>query len=277
MEIVPEQAEIVHAAFEHYKANVSQNATMRYIRETYDLNWCLATLCRILRDRLYTGHYERGGRVNPNFCPAIIEPDLFEAVQQLLSVNVKHAPSGRIYLFSSLLVCDECGHKLTVQIARNIVYYRCPHYSQRALCTHNHGMPEPRLEEWLFEHLGGEVERCRAEWELKEAERKRTAASIDRGAIKRKLSKLKDLYVRDAIDLNEYLQDYNMYTSMLAEDRDVPQGVRPNFEAAKAAVSQDARTTYDGLSREEKRSLWHSVIREIRINNSLEITRVDFL
>ncbi len=277
MDVVPERAAVVLDAYEHFKATVSQRSTLRYIRETYHVNWCYATLNNIFRNRLYTGYYERNGRVNPNFCPAIISPELFESVQKLLDRNVKAAPSGRVYLFSSLLVCAECGHKLAVQMSRNYVYYRCPHYFQRALCAHNHVIGEKRVEAWLFEHLGEAVERCRAEWDAREAERKRATAGIDRAAIKRKLARLEDLYVNDLIDLESYRRRYEEYAAQLAEQPAPTQPTRPNFDAALNIVSQDYRAVYDTLTREEKRTLWHSVIREVHINNSLEVTRVVFL
>lgn len=68
---------------------------------------------RLLRNTLYIGHYERRGRVNPNFCQPIIPHEL--------SVNVKAASSGRVYLFTSIMVCDECAHKLTVAISKGYV------------------------------------------------------------------------------------------------------------------------------------------------------------
>lgn len=277
LEVVPEQAAIVRDIFETYTANVSQRATLRYVQATYGLSWCFQTIKRILRCSLYIGVYDRNGRTNPDYCPAIVSPELFSTVQKLLDVNVKAAPSGRVYLFTSILVCDECGHKLTVAIAKGYVYYRCPHYSNRALCTHNRGLPEKQMEAWLFDHLACELECCRAEWEMQEAERKKAAASVNRTAIKRKLSRLKELFVNEVIDLDEYRRDYEQYAAQLSE-RPVPAPIpRPNFEAVQAVLTQDFRAAYDTLSDTEKRSIWHSIIKEIRVNNSLEITRITFL
>lgn len=112
LEIVPDRAAIVQDAFQHYKATVSQRGTIKYIRETYGLNWTDTNFRRILHDRLYTGYYDRNGRTNESFCPAIISQELFDAVQKLLSNNAKSNPTGRVYLFTSILVCAECGHKL---------------------------------------------------------------------------------------------------------------------------------------------------------------------
>ena len=43
LEIFQEQADIVQDAFNHFENTVSQLATVKYIRETYAVNWCTAT------------------------------------------------------------------------------------------------------------------------------------------------------------------------------------------------------------------------------------------
>ena len=49
---------------------------------------------------------------------------------------------------------------------------------------------------WLFKNLESEINRVRLEWEVKAAEKKRDAARVDKAALKRKLTKLKELYVK---------------------------------------------------------------------------------
>ena len=279
LEVVPEEAAIVLDAFQHYKSTVSQRGTVFHIRETYGVNWCILTFHRMLREKLYIGTYERNGRVNTEFCPPIVPLDLFNDVQKLLPLNTKAAPSGRVYLFSSLLICAECGHKLAVNggTTRGGPYYRCEQYTNRRTCTHNKGCPEKRVEEWLFENLGAEIEKCRLEWDVKEAERRKSAASIDRAAVKRKLSRLKELYVNEVIDLEEYRRDYDLYMAQLADRSTVEQEQRPNFEAVEKILTHDYRAIYDALDPTEKRTLWRSIIKAIHVNRNLEITRVVFL
>ena len=112
LEVLPQDAAIILDAFEHYRSTVSVRATAAYIRQTYGLNWdnvrCHLNLCQTL----YIGHYESNGRVNPNFCPPIVPRDLYDDVQKLLSNNTKANPTERVFLFTSLLICAECGHRL---------------------------------------------------------------------------------------------------------------------------------------------------------------------
>ena len=246
LEIVPQDAAIILDAFEHYRSSVSVRATAAYIQLTYGLNWDNIRCRRNLCQTLYIGHYESNGRVNPNFCPPIVPRDLYDDVQKLLSNNTKENP--------------------------------CPQHYSRRTCGHKKQIRETAVEEWLFTFLGDELEKQRLEWEVKEARRKQAAASVDRAAIRRKLSRLKELYVNEMIDLEEYRRDYELYTTQLAE-RTAPSAEeeRPNFEAIEAILETGFRKIYDGLEREEKRTLWRSVIKEIHVDKERQITRISFL
>ena len=278
LEIVPQDAAIILDAFEHYRSSVSVRATAAYIQLTYGLNWDNIRCRRNLCQTLYIGHYESNGRVNPNFCPPIVPRDLYDDVQKLLSNNTKANPTGRVFLFTSLLICAECGHRLAGLQTGYGPYYRCPQHYSRRTCGHKKQIRETAVEEWLFTFLGDELEKQRLEWEVKEARRKQAAASVDRAAIRRKLSRLKELYVNEMIDLEEYRRDYELYTTQLAE-RTAPSAEeeRPNFEAIEAILETGFRKIYDGLEREEKRTLWCSVIKEIHVDKERQITRISFL
>ena len=278
LEVVPEQAAIVQDAFQHYKATVSQRGTIKYIRETYGVNWCDQTFRRLLHERLYTGYYERNGRVNEAFCPPIISQELFNTVQKLTASNARHGPAGRVYLFSSLIICAECGHRMIArQVNGRYVYYRCNLHFQRDLCPHDKEIREEVVEAWLFENLGRVFRDWRAEWDVKEAQRKRTAAAVDRAAVRRKLSRLKELYLNEVIDLDDYKRDYEALTAQLEEAQAQRPPDRPNFEAVEAFLAQDFRQMYDTLEREEKRTLWRSIIKEIRVDKNQQITGLVFL
>ena len=278
LEVVPQDAAIILDAFEHYRSTVSVRATAAYIRQTYGLNWdnvrCHLNLCQTL----YIGHYESNGRVNPNFCPPIVPRDLYDDVQKLLSNNTKANPTERVFLFTSLLICAECGHRLAGIRNGQYCYYRCPQHYGRGTCIHKKQIREKAVEAWLFSFLGDELEKQRLEWEIKEAKRKQAAASIDRAAVRRKLTRLKELYVAEMIDLDEYRRDYELYTAQLDERPAVlVREERPNFEAVEAILAKGFRSIYDSFEPEEKRTLWRSVIKEIHVDMERRITGIVFL
>ena len=277
LEIVPEEAGIVQDAFSFFESNVSQLGTVKYIRETYGVNWCTATFRRMLSETLYTGIYDRGGRRNENFCPAIISKEQFDRVQILLSRNARSTPSGRVYIFTSIVKCTECDHNLVGLQTKGIFYYRCNQHFQRGRCPHKKQVREDYIEEWLFAHLAEELERCKLDWEVNAAKRKKRAMSgIDKAAIKHKLKKLKELYVNDLIDLEEYKKDYEIYTAALRQLPEPAAEAPPDFEAVEKLLRSDFKNIYESLTREEKRTLWRSVISEIRIDSENNITGISF-
>lgn len=276
LEIEPDAAAIVRDAFNHYESTVSQRGTIKYIRETYGVNWCDATFRRMLAEPLYTGVYDRGGRQNENFCPAIIQKEQFDRVQALAKRNSRSAPSGRVYIFTSILTCAECDHKLVGYLTRNYYYYRCNQHFQRGRCSHNHSCREDVIEAWLFEHLQEELDRCKLEWEVKAADRRRKLGGNEKAAIKNKLTKLKELYVNDLIDIEEYKRDYEIYNAALQQMPDPVQETPPDFAAVERLLQSDFKSIYETLTREEKRTLWRSVIKEIRVDNENNITGISF-
>lgn len=276
LEVVPEESVIVEDAFNFFESNVSQLATVKHIRETYGVNWCTATFRRMLSEPLYTGIYDRGGRKNENFCPAIISKEQFDRVQVLLSRNARSVPSGRVYIFTSVVKCASCDHNLVGLQTKGIFYYRCNQHFQRGKCPHKKQVREDYIEKWLFDNLEAELNRVRLEWEIKAAEKKKAVLRTDKAALKRKLTKLKELYVNELIDIEEYKKDYEIYTAALRQVPEPAAEAPPDFEAVENLLQSDFKNIYESLTREEKRTLWRSVISEIRIDSENNITGISF-
>ena len=276
LEVLPEEAGIVQDAFNHFESTVSQRGTVKHIRETYGVNWCQATFRRMLSEPLYTGIYDRGGRRNEDFCPAIISREQFDKVQSLLKRNARSAPSGKVYIFTSIVKCAECNHNLVGYQTREYYYYRCNQHFQRGKCNHNKSVREDMIEKWLFDNLESELRRVRLEWEIKAAEKKKAALRTDKAALKRKLTKLKELYVNELIDIEEYKKDYEIYTAALRQLPEPAAEAPPDFEAVEKLLQSDFKNIYESLTREEKRTLWRSVISEIRIDSENNITGISF-
>lgn len=279
LEISQKEAKIVVDAFNYFENTVSQRRTAKHIRETYGVNWCQATFKRMLSEKLYIGIYDRGNRINENFCPAIISKEQFDRVQMLLKRNARSVSSGRIYIFTSILKCNECHHNMVGHIAsksKHFYYYRCNQHFQRGCCDHKIEAREDRIEQWLFDNLESELNRVKLEWETKVAEKKKANLQIDKAVLKRKLSRLKELYVNELIEIEEYKRDYEIYFTALQQIPEPIEEPRPDFSAIERLIQPDYKKIYESLTREEKRTLWRSVISEIRIDSENNITSVSF-
>lgn len=277
LELIPEKVPIIQDAFHYFEQSTSSRGTVRYIRETYGVNWCEATFRRMLRDKLAIGIYEKNGRSNPDFCPPVISVEQFNHVQELLSRNTRLGPAGRAYIFTGVLVCEECRHNLVGTKTKDIYYYRCNQYYQRGRCEHKGSVPETTVEDWLFEHLEEEVEKYEVAWRVQAAERKKTSTSLERASLRRKLTKLKELYVNDLISIEDYRKDYVTYSAALEKmENEQPEEKHLDLSGVRRLVSADFRELYDGFTREEKRTLWKNTLKEIRVDKNRNVTGISF-
>ncbi|GHU88025.1 integrase [Clostridia bacterium] len=264
----PEKAGIVRDLFDHYATHQSQYGTIVYIHEKYGITIERGVFSNMLKNPLYKGCY----RGNLNYCEPIIEPALFDKVQALVkSRGVRHAPTGRVYIFSGLIKCWHCGRTLDGRHAwhnRDYYHYRCHYGASTSLCPNNRCLNENYIEQWLLDNIEGEINAYMTEYTSKIS--KSTKPAVDRARIKKKLTKLKELYVNDLISLEDYRADYDRYNEQLAEVP-APENVPPDAAVLKPFLSGDFRSTYALLDRNKRQALWRGVIREIGVDSAKNI------
>ncbi len=261
----PETADIVREFFAHYKAHGTINGAMTYIRETHGIILWDPTARKMLHNPLYKGMY----RDNPNYCEPLIPPEEFDAIQKLLeSRSVRQNESGRVYIFAGLIICEECGQRMTGshRTDRKIdwKFYRCRNAIMYHRCTHRRQMNEAKLEQWLLLNLSSEVARWEHEWNIKTAKIKRT--KVDRASIQRKMDRLKDLYVNELITMEQYREDWSKYSAQLQEAQEAEIPPAPDFQGLKEMLRNVMPQLYLTWSLEQRRDLWRSIIQEIRLD-----------
>ena len=261
----PETAPAIEALFQHYKEHGSAGGAMRYVRDTYNIALYDHTVRRILRNPMYKGMY----RDNPDYCEALIPPEEFDALQQQLeSRSIRRNPTGRVYIFSGLLVCGVCGKKMsghyTAPAGRQEYYlYRCRNAVIYNQCSNHKCLNEEKIEQWLLLNVTTELAKWQAEWEIQAA--RAPKPKIDRAAIQRKLNRLKDLYVDDLITMEQYREDFTRYNLMLQQEPDEPPPP-PDFEGLRELLTGDFQKIYPTLDRIQRQNLWRNIVQEIRID-----------
>ncbi len=263
----PETAPIVRELFHHYEIHRSISRAVREVGEQFNRVLWLDGTRRMLANPLYKGVY----RDNPAYCEPLIPPEKFDRVQELLKArSIRHNQTGRIYLFSGLLICAECGRKMAGRYAvtkrkeHNWEYhlYRCPTAMQYHRCPHRKEVNEEKLEAWLLEHIRSELDAYQMQWESASAAPMRP--KIDRAAILRKLEKLKQLYIEDYITLEEYQADYEKYREKLDIAQVEPR--RPDFEHLRTYLHADFQAAYSAMTPVQRRDFWHNIVKEICLN-----------
>jgi len=257
----PETVDMVRDLFEHYRVHNNKGAALRHIREKYGKNIAIASFTKMLRDTRYKGVY----RGIEGYCEPIIDPAVFDSFQTVPTVRGNQ--TKRVYIFSGLISCKECGYRMAGIYCPSYYYYRCNQY-QIQLCSHRHLVSESFLERWMLDNVREKFSHFASNYQSKATEREKPL--INRSSIMRKMTKLKDLYMDDLIDKETYRRDYEKYAAMLAEIP-APTKSSVDIKAIQDMISEGFRTTYEKLDREGRRAFWRGIIKRIVIDNQNNI------
>lgn len=267
--------QIVLDAFQFYKETTSAYQTFQKLDLKYpeiQLNYMRAY--RILTNTLYKGVKQtRYGEIK-DFCPPIIDDVTFENTQRLLKKNARKpsAENSGGYIFQGLLRCAKCGYALSGKFySKNVesskYYYICKRHHLALKCTCNRNYNEHKIEEKLLSEFTPQLKKYIKDYEYKQENFKKLDLSKEISSLENKLTKLKDLYVRDLIRIEEYEKDYKTYIEQLeslSKEQERIKNNAPtdtdNIDKLKSILSQDFLKAYSLLSRTQKRRLWVSVI-----------------
>lgn len=262
--VVPEDAEKVRDIFEHYIALRSVRALRAYTMETYGLTYGQTGLAQLLRNERYIGH----AHGKDDFCPAILSEEVFYKVQEILQVRAERlnlSRTDRIYLFTGIVFCAECGNRLSSHtVGRKYIYYRCTRYEKLHLCPHKKRTSELVLEDWLLRNLPAKLE----EYNLTLAAKAKAAKpKVDTAKIQRKMEKLKDLYLNDLIDRDIYGRDYTALKNELVKALSYREEPRKPVDVDKIA---NLLAMYPKLSRAGQKEFWSRILKRIVITKNDE-------
>lgn len=267
----PDTAPIAISVFQHYRASSSLTSTQKYMA-SIGLIRSQASIKSMLRCTKYIGMH----RDNPDYCPAIISRDLFDFVQRALSRNVKSGSSKHDYVFSGLVVCAECGrvmsgcqnasYRISGTARRIYKYpsYRCRYGAKHVSCDNVKVVKEAVVERYLLSRVRADLERYLADCEQCAAPIRR--AGNQRAALEKKIDKLKTLYLNDLITLDEYKADRGRYLEEIEKLSEAP--APKDLSGIRELLNMNFEEIYPTLSVEERRELWRSIIKEIRVDRN---------
>ncbi len=271
--LVPDEEKltIVRDIFYFYEENQSVYDTVRMLREKYQLNFCNATVSRMLKNRIYIGEYQG----IQNYTRPVIAPERFRKIQTILPLPKKRSKTNRIYLFTGLLVCGECGNKLTAnhstvkykETQREYNVYRCKRYTDQKLCTHKKVLNEIKLEHYLLTEAAQALSGFRIIPEINEP---KDQSQSNKYKLLDKMEKLKELYLEDLIDMDTYRKDYQMLNNRLETIKESAKKQDP--DSLTHLLSTDFNSIYHLLNASEKRLMWRAVIERIVVDCNNELT-----
>ena len=245
----------------------SVRGALTYMKDKYNVSFIYESLARLLKNPMLYGCY----RDNENYCEGYMTKERFLNMRRLLDKNIRQRKNNYSYIFSGLIVCNECSYHMAGVHNDIYSYYRCSNSYAHKRCSNHKQISEKQLENYLLEN----VKRLLSDYVLsvESIQQKAPVVKSNRKAIEKKLEKLNDLYVNGFIDMDKYKKDYAMLQSQIIDE---PETEKKDLTAVKAFLEGDIMDIYKTLTIAEKRALWRSVIKEIKVYKK-EIVEVVFL
>lgn len=152
---------------------------------------------------------------------------------------------------------------------RKKIVYRCARKSTNAgskiYCTTIHQVREEVIEKYLLENIKEQAENHIIEINKIKAESAKV--NVDVNKIKNKLTKLKDLYLNDMIQIEDYKKEYGFLTAQLesAETKKIKK-TQLDLKPFTDILNGFLDNRYSGLTREQKRFFWCQIIEYIEVD-----------
>lgn len=289
-----EQSKNVREFYDFYIKNAGDTRTTFDYYKNHFPSKSYDSYKKMLTDSSYIGKYKlyRKNIYIDNYIPAILDDSIFYAVQDLLkkkrriTKNNKEAP---LTLFDGIVKCSICEGSLSRHISYQeygtYVSYRCwksnklsQNEGQQFRCTNKTTISENKIESMLLERFREQAEHYIIENTVNNCPPKSTFVD-NSPAIKRKIEKLKDLYIDDLIDKDTYKKDYEKLTKQLEEiDKKKLEASNPSSKDLtylSEMLNHNFEDIYYTLSPMQKRKTLLSVIDAIYINGN-KIERIVF-
>lgn len=266
------------AIFQFYRKNGNLSETLRHMESEFGLVRSAASLKNMLTNTKYIGVF----RDNKEYCPAIIDHELFEDVQRLLKINIKDGKKHD-YIFGGLVVCEDCDHVMSgcqhrcggrlradgTRVTYKYSCYRCRQGVNLHRCPNRKIVMESTLETMMLDRIRPELEKYIAEYEVANLPAIRTDAK--RRSVENKLQKLKDLFLNDLITMDEFKLDREKLLLQLEKINAEDSRPVKDLSYLRDFLKMDFESVYDSFTIPEKRELWRSIVKEIRVDHEKNI------
>lgn len=283
----PEEAQILEDLIQHYLTYQSKRKTVSYLYSKYHISISIHAFGDLLKNTMLYGFY----RDNPNYCEPYIDEETFNLIQDIVARNVKeNTTENRVYLFTGLIKCPECGRTLAGNIHRTnrgektykYKVYRCPKHRTNGECSFNKIVNESTTEKLLLKNIGQYLEdaKIRSIEVADSGEEKVPKYDIDE--INAELERLNYAWRKGRIKggIEQYDREYDELMEQLELAKSERNEVDiKDFEKIEEVLHSGWETIYKELDEEHKRAFWRGIISSIEVNWTTEvkeITKVNF-
>lgn len=288
----PKTKDMIYDYIDYFLIHHNKRQAYLYIKDKYDHDVSYRSLGTVLKDSKIYGHY----RGNDYYCKPYVDKATFDRIQDILKKNIKKTAANRIYLFTGLIRCPECGRSLggkyvsmstasnpyapekIYRYKKDYYTYRCNKHAINKTCDFNKQINEMRIEKYLIDNLDSLVN------EYVEIVKVENAQERNDNCVKKKIKELKsemtrvnNMYRKNRMTDEEYDREYAELEERLKELESHLEPFKERDLTLYYGLSKsDWRAIYDALNKENKRAFWRKYIKQIILNMDGTVKRVIF-
>ena len=264
-----EEAPIVIDTFNYFLKYQSIRLVTDLINKKYDIRKSYQVYSKLLKNEIYTGVY----RGNNNYVDPYIDRATFDKIQDLISKNIKASDKKVTYIFSGLVCCPKCSNLLAgsnnLYKGSYYYYYRCNKHYVSKLCTEKKNYNENLIEQYLLKNIDTLVsDRIAYIKSIQPANIVDTDKKIK--SLRAELDNLNYIFMKKRISVAEYDRLYEKTENKIKELELCP-SKKIDTAPLTAFLSSGWRNGYDIMNRENKRTFWRNLIKEIHVDNDYNI------
>lgn len=273
-----EQKEIIEL-YNHFRDCGNLRQTLLWYRENYK-NVCHTILRKYLTDTKYIGQFKkyRTNIIIEGYIPRLMDDKLFYEVQNKIKRNIKEYSTPNTYIFSGLLWCNECHHKIMWRTREKksgkYKFCICRQHNLERTCTMNKNYSEKYIEDYLIDNILNLM----ADRELKIEELNKHTKKNKSSEIKAKMNKLTDIYMQNLIDIDKYKKDYKELVEKYEEELEKEKINKTKTSGVNLEMFKDKKfiDLYFTFTEKEKQKFWFKIIDKIEVGID-GVVNVDFL
>jgi len=237
----PETIEAAKDVFQTFIDTRSARAARDMLYEKYGIIRTYVSIKTMLHNKYYI---------------QLVGHDQFKKTQEILNVrSQRNTFTGSVFLFTSIMYCKECGARIKASRVKGMAYYSCYKHSEfgNSVCTNRKHPSERTIETYLLTHVENAIRDYNIEITKEQGQPK------DKEKIRKKMEKLKDLYLDDLISKEVYERDYR------ALEMDL-NSYQPTKKVIAIDDVSEALKKYKELSMESKKAFWSRILRRIELD-----------
>lgn len=264
-----EEAPIVMDVFNYFLKYQSIRIVTERINEKYNIRKSYQVYNHMLKNEIYIGKY----RDNYNFSDPYIDVETFNKIQHIISKNIRTGDKKFTYIFSGLIKCPECKKLLTgtktLYNGRYYYYYRCNRHYISRWCSEKKSFSENLIEKYLIENIDKLVsDQIASVTSVKPLGYIDVEKEIK--SLRSELENLNYIFMKKRISVAEYDRLYEKTENKIKELELSPSKTIDTAHLT-AFLSSGWQNIYDSMNRENKRTLWRNLIKEIHVDTDYNI------